>query len=404
MATVFQLRGFPFLKKYMRLNIFKLIQLVFLILCSIFLLRWIVFPLLYELVINFVYIFVMQRCANGDLMWRHISSEYTESKRIKEVILHCIPAVPEKQSPIGWIVPVLEPSLSEPYLQLPVNQTFKEHVVILSPLRDASKRIKHFSEQLSKINYPHQLVSIYFGEEGSTDDTLEVATQMATKLKQDYGFRNTKVFKLPIKGNSSNRKTRHFPSKQIERRSHLAKARNLLTKFALKDEEWVLWIDSDVGQFRPDIIQQFLFSNKDVMVASALVSKVDLGYFKTYGVFDRNTRRLHTEDGGRSQYSTYVNDLKAEGREAKVDLVGACMLMIKADCLRKGLVFPEEPYMPNGVMVEFEGLESEGLAQLAKGMGFEVYGLPFLEIYHQYDPDRKENWILNFLYLIYISQ
>jgi glycosyltransferase involved in cell wall biosynthesis len=309
--------------------------------------------------------------------------------------------VPEKESPIGWIAPFLEPSLSEPYLRLPANLTSNDRVVILTPLRDASKQLKHFSDQLAKLTYPHHLVSVYFGEDGSSDDTFDIANQIANQLVRRHGFRDAKVFKLPINGNKSDRQTRHFPSKQIERRSHLAKARNLLTKLALKDEEWILWIDSDVGYFRDDVIQQFLFSDKDVMVASALVSKIDLGYFRTYGVFDRNTRRLKTASNGIKQYSTYVNDLKAEGREAKIDLVGACMLMIRADCLRKGLNFPEEPYMPDGIMVQFEGLESEGLGQLARDMGFEVYGLPFLEIYHLYDPDIKENWILNFLYFLY---
>lgn len=391
----------PFCGNFRRRDRRKLVKVIILILLSSIFVRWVILPQVYKLVLNFLYIFVLQRCANGDLLWKHMTFEYLENNTVKDTILHCIPSVPEKESSIGWHVPLLDSSLSSQYLKLPYNTIYTDKIVILSPVRDASNFLQHFGNELSKLSYPHHLISVFFGEDGSSDNTFDIARDVVFNLKNKHGFRNAAVYKLPVQGNKSTRKTRHFLSQQQERRSHLAKVRNRLTELSLTDEEWVLWIDSDVHYFRADIIQQFLHSNKDVMVASALVSKVDLASFRTFGVYDRNTRRIDTDYKTMTQYSIYLNDLKAEGREAKVDLVGACTLMIRAVCVRKGLVFPEGPYMPKGVMIAFEGLESEGLGQMAKDMGLQVYGLPFVEVYHVYDPPTKEGVLKNLLYFLY---
>jgi hypothetical protein len=47
-------------------------------------------------------------------------------------------------------------------------------------------------------------------------------------------------------------------------------------------------------------------------------------------------------EGYGSTSRIYLPDLRAEGRVVPIDGVGGCTLLIRADCHRKGLDFPEK--------------------------------------------------------------
>ncbi|NJM07428.1 hypothetical protein HC891_16455 [Candidatus Gracilibacteria bacterium] len=58
----------------------------------------------------------------------------------------------------------------------------------------------------------------------------------------------------------------------------------------------------------------------------------------------------------------------------ELDAVGGSMLLVRADLHRSGLIFPA---------VSYKGfIESEGLAALARDMGYACWGLPQIEIVH----------------------
>ena len=50
------------------------------------------------------------------------------------------------------------------------------------------------------------------------------------------------------------------------------------------------------------------------------------------------------------------------------------MLLVRADLHREGLVFPPFSYKSH--------IESEGLAFMARDMGYRCWGMPNLEIFH----------------------
>ena len=79
-------------------------------------------------------------------------------------------------------------------------------------------------------------------------------------------------------------------------------------------------------------------------------------------------------EGYGSTSRIYLPDLRGEGRVVPIDGVGGCTLLVRADCHRNGLDFPETLYKHH--------IETEGLAKKAKDMGYSVYGLPFVEVYH----------------------
>ena len=61
-------------------------------------------------------------------------------------------------------------------------------------------------------------------------------------------------------------------------------------------------------------------------------------------------------------------------RRRRIIVGGATMLLVKADLHREGVVFPTFSYKLH--------IETEGLAYLARDMGYKSWGLPNLEIFH----------------------
>jgi GT2 family glycosyltransferase len=72
----------------------------------------------------------------------------------------------------------------------------------------------------------------------------------------------------------------------------------------------------------------------------------------------------------------YLNDLRSINCVA-LDGIGGSMLLVRADLNREGLIFPPIPYN--------HYIESEGLAAMAREMGYRCWGLPNLEIFHPAD-------------------
>jgi hypothetical protein len=98
-------------------------------------------------------------------------------------------------------------------------------------------------------------------------------------------------------------------------------------------------------------------------------------------MYDFNSYNETIVDG--IPYRLHTHDFKAAGRAVPIQFVGACVLMLKSDCVRKGLNFPESASKSSrSLLQQVQSLESEGLAMLARQMGFGVYVLPFLESFH----------------------
>lgn len=287
----------------------------------------------------------------------------------------------------------------------------KDRVLILTPLKDAEDYLDGYFESLYRLTYPHHLISIALLESDSSDETygkilgrlpeLRRLFRSALAWKRDFGFR------VP---DGVPRWAEHI---QRERRTVLAKSRNQLLFRALSDEDWVLWLDVDIVEYPPDIIERLLGAGKDIVQPHCV---------RDYGgeSFDLNAWR------GRGRL--HMHDLREEGDIVRLDSVGGTMLLVRADAHRDGLVFPPFPYgranplarkrfFPGlrqalGVLIPRKGstdaskltkairgvskrdllnvlemrsegeIETEGLGMMAHDMGYECYGLPNLEIRH----------------------
>ena len=106
-------------------------------------------------------------------------------------------------------------------------------------------------------------------------------------------------------------------------------------------------------------------------------------------VYDRNTWKETPEswdfqrrqspgflmlEGYEPTLRKYLSDLRDGVQVVELDGVGGCVLLVQADAHRNGVIFP--PFV-------FEHhIETEGLAKMARLMGYISYGMPYVEVFH----------------------
>jgi len=240
-------------------------------------------------------------------------------------------------------------------------------VLILTPAKDAAGCIEGYCERVRRLTYPHRRISLGFLESDSSDATYAELNRCLRRLRK--GFRRVTLckkdfgYKIPVGVH------RGAAPIQVERRRVLAKSRNYLLFHALRDEDWVLWLDVDVIDYPTDVVERLLATGKDIVHPHCVLD---------YGgpTYDQNAWRDH----GR----LHLDDLRGAGELVELDTVGGTMLLIRADVHRGGLIFPAFPYgRENSKIRDGRGeLETEGLGIMAADMGLCCWGMPNLEIRH----------------------
>lgn len=249
-------------------------------------------------------------------------------------------------------------------------------VLILTPVKNARPHLRTYFTLLNRLDPGGRRLSIGFLESDSSDggyDTLAAAStglhrifERVTLLRHDYGFH--------LAG--------HRAAREIQRRRReiLARSRNRLLAGALRDEDWVLWLDADLADYPPDLLGRMLAAGRDIVTPYCV---------RTDGTpFDLNTFCFAPESGGRDDprhlYDELFQPPRGHGRLyldafqdrelVRVDSVGGTALLVRADLHREGLSFP--PFSYKGY------IETEGLAMMARDMGQACWALPRLRITH----------------------
>jgi len=246
-----------------------------------------------------------------------------------------------------------------------------ETVLILTPMKDASRHLDTYFAGLETLTYPHDRLSLGVLEGDSRDDTYARVERRLPALDFQHGLLVKKDFGFQIPPGVP----RWTEALQPTRRAVLARARNHLLFRALEDQDWVLWLDADVIEFPPDIIERLIAVGGKIVHPHCVTEPGGR-------TFDLNAWR----DAGRST----LHDLRGQG-PTRLDAVGGTMLLVRADCHRDGLIFPpffygarnrwiRDPHpLGRGILGE---IETEGLGMMAKDMRIECWGLPDLEILH----------------------
>jgi hypothetical protein len=246
-------------------------------------------------------------------------------------------------------------------------------VLILTPVKTAASYLESYFAGLESLSYPHQRLSLGILEGDSQDDTFAQLERLIHVRCPEFGSK--RLFKKSFGATIPPGVSRHEGVYQAARRAVLARSRNHLLFAALRDHEWVLWLDVDVIEYPADVLQRLIALDLDIVHPHCVLE---------YGgkTFDRNAWR----DNGR----LHMEDLRGRGR-VRLDSVGGTMLLVRADRHRDGLVFPPFFYggrsrwvrSPHPLRGDQVGeIETEGLGAMAKDMGIECWGLPDLEIRH----------------------
>jgi hypothetical protein len=258
-------------------------------------------------------------------------------------------------------------------------------VLILTPIKDAVACRSDYFAGLRQLDYPPELLSLGLLESDSQDGTFE---QFQAGLREFAGhFASARIWKRDFHFKIPPGKQRWDRSIQKNRRSVLAKSRNYLLSGALGQQDWVLWLDVDIIEYPPDLIQRLLATGKDIVQPHCV---------KEYGgpTFDCNAWRDHGK--------LHMDALRSEGDLVELDTVGGTVLLVRADIHREGLVFPtfflgrpiERARRDNlchsrwdflrAWRGDYQGeIETEGLGIMAHEMGYRCHGMPNFEVRHR---------------------
>ncbi|HEU4880733.1 MAG TPA: hypothetical protein VFT45_00770 [Longimicrobium sp.] len=241
-------------------------------------------------------------------------------------------------------------------------------VLVLTPVKDAAAHLEAYFAALDRLTYPRERLSLGFLEGDSADDTHDLLAGRLAGLRERY--RAAGVWKRDFGYHPPGGPWRR--EVQLERRKVLARARNHLLFHALDDEEWVLWLDVDVVEYPPDVIERLLATGKDVVHPNCVLSWGGSNW-------DRNAWRDHG--------TLHLDDLRGEGDLVPLDSVGGTMLLVRADVHRDGVIFPPFPYGLGNSAIRTDNdwlgeVETEGFGIMAADAGVQCWGMPNLEIRH----------------------
>lgn len=271
-----------------------------------------------------------------------------------------------------------------------------ERVLVLTPL---ARFYQGYWDNLEKLSYPHELISLGFIVPKTADGNAAVAKLEHAIAKTQSGpidnrFASISIlrqdFEPPLK--SQDEKVRHNMSAQKERRESMSRARNSLVFTTLGPAtSWVLWLDGDIVETPSSLIQDLTGYDQPVVVPNCFQRYYDSAK-KKWGVrpydfnswIDSQTAQNMASSMGPDEillegyaemptYRTlmaYLPNMKKldPTKMVALDGVGGTALMVKADVHRDGAMFPAFPF--------FHLVETEGFAKMVRRLGYEVIGVP----------------------------
>lgn len=280
----------------------------------------------------------------------------------------------------------------------------KEHVLILTPLKSFEQG---YWDNLLKLSYPRDAIELGFiiprTKKGDHSlKKLESAIKKVQTAKQGDKFSKITILRQNSKGFETVPEKKEVSEIEYEKqiRAEMALARNELLASTLGPQTaWILWLDSDIVETPPSLIQDMTHHDKPVLAANVYERYKDResGELSIRPYDFRNwiesTEALQLASGmqedeiiveglagistNRQLMTHFYQQDGSPSSEISLDGVGASCLLVKSEVHRDGAMFPNFPF--------YHLIESEGFAKMAKRLTYEVYGLPNYLVYHQQD-------------------
>ncbi|AMD22585.1 HHL185Wp [Eremothecium sinecaudum] len=275
----------------------------------------------------------------------------------------------------------------------------KERVLILTPMQRFHNQ---YWENLLALTYPREYMELGFiiPRSSTGDEALKLLESAVKKIQS--GAKNQRFAKVTILRQDSasfdqlDEKDRHAYKVQKERRAAMASARNELLFSTIGPlTSWVLWLDADIVETSPSVIEEMAMHDKEVLSANVFQRFINDDKQKDIRPYDFNNWQESdtglmlaskmAEDEiiveGYAEIATYrvlmakIYDPSGNpSQEIPLDGVGGGCTLVKAHVHRDGAMFPNFPF--------YHLIETEGFAKMAKRLGYKVFGLPNYLVYH----------------------
>lgn len=271
-----------------------------------------------------------------------------------------------------------------------------EKVLILTPL---ARFYDEYWQNIVALTYPHEHISLGFiipkTKEGNEATTrLQEAVKKTQSGPLAQRFQSVTILRQDFEPALQNQgeHERHKLSNQAARRASMAKARNSLLFTTLgPNTSWILWLDSDIVETPPTLIQDLASFDRAIVVPNCFQRYVDDNGKEAIRPYDYNSWRdsetaqqLAANMGpdeilleGYAEMATYrtlmammaeMDENRDKMRLMPLDGVGGTALLVKAEVHRDGAMFPPFAF--------YHLIETEGFAKMARRLGYESWGLP----------------------------
>ena len=271
----------------------------------------------------------------------------------------------------------------------------RETVLILTPL---ARFYQGYWDNLLRLSYPHELITLGFiTPKNREGNAATAALQEQIAKTQKLGPQKERFASIIIERQdfdpptSQNEADRHKMENQKERRAAISRARNSLLFTTLgPSTSWVLWLDSDIVESPPTLIQDLAAHDKPIIVPNCwqrfydgkekqwFERPYDFNSWQDSQVAQDMVAKMGRDDillegyAEMATYRTLMAHMAQDGGdvnlEMELDGVGGTALLVKADVHRDGAMFPPFPF--------YHLIETEGFAKMAKRLGRSSTGLP----------------------------
>ncbi|KAL6869594.1 Golgi mannosyltransferase complex subunit [Amphichorda felina] len=277
----------------------------------------------------------------------------------------------------------------------------QEHILILTPM---ARFYQEYWDNLLQLSYPHELITLGFilpkTKEGNAATTALQQQIHKTQKKgpEKYRFKSIIILRQDFEPAlaSQEETERHKMENQKARREVMSKARNSLLFTTLgPSTSWVLWLDSDIVETPPTLIQDLAAYDQPLIVPNCFQRyydeekkqmaerAYDFNNWQDSDIAQQLAAKMGPNDillEGYAEMATYralmayMATEPAQNLMVPLDGVGGTALLVKADVHRDGAMFPPFAF--------YHLIETEGFAKMAKRLGWQAYGLPNYKVYH----------------------
>ena len=232
------------------------------------------------------------------------------------------------------------------------KETDFKHVLVVTPVRKAARWLPFFRGSFERLSYPREKLSFAFAVGQASDDSYG----HVSKFKET--FKNVTIGHVNLPGHN--------------RFMKLTQIRNKIIEENLKDQEYVWSIDSDIVNFPPNILDQLIDHDVDIVAPLVLIE----GTNRFYDIL------AFLYQGKQFTHALPYCPACKRNELFEVDSVGTCYLA-RSDIFKQGIKYSTH-----------EGKISEQICfcQEARKKGFKIWVDPTIKVLHANLPKYGERF------------